>query len=551
MTGLLAVFSLVVVACGGADSPTVAPKSPATTGAVAVPTATIAVVPPTAEAEKPRMGGTLNYSNVKDPRHYDINQLSSINDTTTIGPAFAGYVQYNPMDPDLGSWEPEMAEKWSLSSDGTAWTFNLRRNIKYHDGESFDAHDAVWNVNRMKTQTDTVRASRSADYQLVSKVEALDDYTFKISLKKRSNGFFAQFTKGWTVPVSRKNTELDPKLPSKKLIGTGPYALQDHQSGNFLKYIKNTEYFIPGKPYLDGLTIFVVPDQAAVAAAFKTGRIHLTGRLFSQLSGTEATVVKRDYPDLLVHEGPNMFYPVMTFNGSAGYVFADVKVRRAIHLALDRQAAVETVGQGYGAVGSFVQPGPWALTTEEVLTIPGYRKDKTEDMPEAKRLLAQAGFPNGFEIGNVACGDVNEAICVFTAQQLKKIDIKMGINVVDYAVGSQQTRAGNFEISIGSNALQTSDPYELGRKHLSTGDNNTGRILDTVFDDLFFKQDGMTDPAERMKVIHQMDHRLIDIAHKIVYFWEIGHVGAWPEVRGFIPAGNYNNVRYAHVWLAS
>ncbi|MFH1484661.1 MAG: ABC transporter substrate-binding protein, partial [Chloroflexota bacterium] len=206
-------------------------------------------------------------------------------------------------------------------------------------------------------------------------------------------------------------------------------------------------------------------------------------------------------------------------------------------------------------VGSYM-PGKWGIPHDELIKMPGFRQPKDADIAEAKKLLAEAGFPDGFTVKSlVRSGRKYENVAVFIADQMAKVGIKPELDVKEGAVRTKLLNEGAFNNQPGTSSLNFGDPENVARYWARPlkGDwsNNWQRYGDEKVWELFDKQSRAIDPAERKKIVRELDLYLIDCAARPIIYWENAILAHWPEVknRGGL-YGNYNFQQYQDVWLA-
>ena len=180
----------------------------------------------------------------------------------------------------------------------------------------------------------------------------------------------------------------------QRCVGTGPFRLKQYSRGEMVELERNPDYFVPGRPYLDGLRYPIIGERGTRLAALQAGRLDVAMPL--EMTKTMADTIKGNAPSLVVAETGQIGSDNVIMNHKKP-PFDNVTVRRAISLAMDRQAFVQGVRHGGARVGTSVMPRPfgaWGLLDREVRTLPGYR-GPAPDKAEAKRLLAAAGYGPG------------------------------------------------------------------------------------------------------------------------------------------------------------
>ena len=315
-----------------------------------------------------------------------------------------------------GSFVPGLAERWSVSSDGLTYTFILRRHVKFHNGEIFNAAVAKWNFERAMSEK-TVNPHPEY-FRGIQTMNVLDDDTLEIVLKEVDALFIAHLAEGDAVMLPMKGFENTKSNP----IGTGPFQFVKWVRGDRVEMERFEGYYIPELPYLDKVTFKFIGDTNAQIAALKAGDIDVIGYILAPESAMLLAKDKR----FKVYAGATTGEVIMSTNNKAA-PFNNKKVRQAMALAIDRQAVVDLVMFGYGTpIGSH-----WSPSTP-------YYKDLTGrfayDVEKAKALLAEAGYPDGFDatIKPPAIYSYSKRAGEVIADMLRKVDIRLKIEIVEW-----------------------------------------------------------------------------------------------------------------------
>jgi peptide/nickel transport system substrate-binding protein len=314
---------------------------------------------------------------------------------------------------------------------------------------------------------------------------------------------------------------------------------------------KNPEYFVKGRPYLDGITLYIIPDFGSAYAAFRTRRLLMMG--FNQESTAhqaEAELSKR----VVIQKVPGFsMRPVFNMD-TTREPWNDIRVREAVSLAIDRQAAIKMITDGEGQVGGFMPPGgKWALPIEELQKIPGYGSNKEADRERAKKLLAEAGHPNGFKTTMLTrMGTQYERISVFLKDELSKIGIEASLDVKETAAAYEVLNTRTFDTAPWGTAVALDDPDAVfGEHYTCDAVRNYSQLCLPEIDELFTKQSQTLDVEERKRLVQEMERKALTAFGRLVSHWRMTMLGHWPEVRDYrIHSSLYNNQRFQDVWLA-
>ncbi|MFH1485407.1 MAG: ABC transporter substrate-binding protein [Chloroflexota bacterium] len=553
-----AISGLLLVSCTPAAAPTATPKpaAPAPTKAPAAPAAKPTTPPaakpaapsptPKAAAEQPRYGGILSISFPADPPSFDIHQETTAAALEPLCPAYDTLIQT-----DLRTWKivGDLAERWEVSPDGLTYTFYLHKGVKWHDGKPFSSTDVKYSLDRQNDPPKGIRSGRKQQFESVDRIEAPDENTVKIVMKQPYMAFVPQFATDWFVVMPKHILEAKGDM-KKDVLGTGPFKFKSYSQGTSIELVKNPDYFVKGLPYLDGITFYIIKDGSTRFSAFRTGRVKMTAH-WAPLTPSEAAQIRAEQPNLAIWSYPGLGGPWYNINSSKP-PFDDVRVRQAASLAFDRQAAIKVLAEGEAKPGTFLPPGEWGLPEQEILKLPGYRQPKDADRAEAKKLLAEAGHPNGFKMELlVRAVRLDQKAGEFLKDQLATIGITADIQVMETAVYNTHTASGNFQFGVQQVVWRINDPDELSRKFLTGADQNYGKWSSKKFDDLFAEQSRTLDPAKRKGITRELDEILLKEWPAIWPYWGDALLGSWPEVKNFAaPPGLYSSMRNADLWLA-
>src|SRR5262249_35490543 len=297
--------------------------------------------------------------------------------------------------------EGDLAESWSQPSE-TTYVFKLRRGVRWHpkppvNGRELTAQDVVYSVERFLS----VKGNANA-YMLraLDRVEAPDPYTVKFTLKEPFVWFLDMLANPQAVAiVARECVEKFGDLrPPEAVVGTGPWMLDSYRPNVGLTLVRHPAYFVSGQPYIERVELVVDEDNASRVASFVTGKYELGFMFPGAINRTDwvqlKDQLKQKRPGLRTAEFPSNVMAHISMRTDQK-PFSDPRVRQAMSLAIDRQGIVDAVAEG---VGVFNAPVPAALK-EWSLPIDQFgegAKYYRYDPAEAKRLLAAAGYPNGF-----------------------------------------------------------------------------------------------------------------------------------------------------------
>jgi len=500
---------------------------------------------------QPKYGGTLVMlmNQAGDPPTFDLHQESTNAVTETVGPSYDNLVRFDPMDGQDTTVLPDLAEKWEVSKDGKTYTFALRKGVKFHNGNPFTAADVKFTLERVMNPPKGIKSPRQTAFDPITAIETPDDATVVIKLSRPYASLMVNLAQGWMPVYDKEFFEAKgADAPAKEVMGTGPFLLKKYTRGTEVIREKNPNYWNKGLPYLDGIKHLIVPDDNTRVAALRTGQVHAYG-----LNASDFAKFQKEMGDKLVFErGGSLGFGTLYLN-TTRKPYDDLKVREALYLAINRHDAVQVVNQGDGLLGGYMRPGgPWSLSEEEILKFPGYGKDKTKDIARAKQLLAEAGFPNGFEsVIKTRQSQAYIDLGVFAIDQLKKIGVNATLKPYETAQAYDVANNGDFDLMVWSHGFALDDPDAVYNEfYLCNAPRNWSKLCSPQVDELYMKQSQELDPAKRKELMLQLERTAVPLASRIITSWGVGRTAYWNFVKGYTRhVGGYNNIRFDAVWL--
>ncbi|MBI2907718.1 MAG: ABC transporter substrate-binding protein [Chloroflexi bacterium] len=540
-------LALLLAGCAPAPVPASAPPAP-TTAAVAEPTARPGPPTPVSKAPSaPKSGGTLSISLWDTIGHYDLHQSSSITGIMPFQHAYNNLVQHDPAEPAkiIG----DLAQAWEVSTDATAFTFRLFKGVKWHDGRPFTSADAKASLDRMYSPPKGTIVPRVGELMgAIKMVEAPEPDLLKVTLKYASASFVPSLAT-YLVAVAPKHV-LDEKGDLKRTVmGTGPFKFSSDIPDNSFELVKNKEYFKKGLPYLDAVKYYIIKDASTRFAAFRTKRINLTSSAQGFLP-SQFDQVKRELPQVQTGQFEGASF-IGAYFLTSKQPWNDIRVRRAMHLAVDRQEAVRVLEEGMGTVAGPMAPGPWALATEEVVKLPGYRPAKDEDRAAAKRLLAEAGQSNLKFTLMHRPGGVYQKAAEFYRDQMAKIGVDVTLKPTEYSTLYDMLLRHDFDAALMKLAWTVYDPDDiLLQYYRSKAVRNFGDFSDPEVDRLTDEQAKTLDEAKRKEIVLKLQRLIMEKLPIVQTHWVNSVMGWQPEVRNFTrPLSQYSYWRMEEVWL--
>ena len=427
-----------------------------------------------APAQTPTAGGLLNLRLREDlPQGFAIHESPTISTMWPAMPCLSNLVLFDPLKTThtAESVIGELAEKWSWQDSYRNLVFFLRADVKWHDGRPFTARDVTYTFDMLREAPDApkLRLNPRRDWWAnVASVDAIDPRTVIFRLKRPQPSLLLMLASGFT-PIYAAH------LPAASYrtgcVGTGPFKLKEWRRGEFVEYVKNPDYFVKGRPYLDGLRYQVIRERSTATAALQTRRVDVA--FPGDTTRTMADQLKRAVPSLSVTPVGTAVVDHLLINTTRP-PFDNLKVRKALDRAIDRHALIEAVYQGGAATGGAMAPKPlgvWGLLEGEVRALPGSGRP-AEEKAKARALLAEAGFsasnPLKLELQTRGLPAFLD-LASFLATELKGAGVEVTVKQVETTLWEPQKIRREFLFGADRTSMEPDDPDATFYEHYACG----------------------------------------------------------------------------------
>ncbi|MBI4308355.1 MAG: ABC transporter substrate-binding protein [Chloroflexi bacterium] len=542
-------------------APTTRPPTPAPTVAAApgaptptpIPTPIVALPTPTPVGETPKMGSILRSMLPGEPSSNDPHTTIQIN-----APVPFIYESFLRQNPASGIIEPHVVARWENISE-TETILHVRQGVRFQNrppvnGRTMTAADVVYSLQRIGTKDP--RFLRRSQLVSVTKVEALDDSRVKVTFKEPFAPFLTYLADRFNAVVAKEAVEKFGNLDKvDDSIGTGPFLFERATPGVGGSLKRNPDYWQKGRPYLDGVTWSAIPDAGTLIAAYRTGRLDMGAEFWGGVSGEDKSAIQRTNPAIQFRPVPEVRPNVLNMNVTRK-PFNDVRVRKAIHLAVDRQEIIQIVMGGSaqlsGPIGPRLFPF-YAIPEAELAKMPGFRPKTPQDLEDAKKLLAEAGYPNGLTIeaeGSRYIPWINLQAMELAKGQLKKIGVTINITLQDQATwfATEEKKDFNFRSRGFTTAVEVD--AQLTVRHSCGASRNFGGFCDQEMEKLIAEQRRTLDPEKRKAIVLKAQHLLVDKVPQIFLFEPNRYAVMQPWVRGAVPGVGLAFGYVENIWFA-
>lgn len=452
-----------------------------------------------------------------DPSNLDPIRSTGATDNAILWSVYENLIGF---DPQTLAPAPGLAESWAFE-DETTLRLDLVEDASFHDGAAFNAEAVKANLDRARDPEGG--GNLAAQLASIESVEVRDEYTAVLHLKEPAASILGTLADRSGMMVSPAAIESDPKGLARHPVGTGKYKFESWSSGNELKVVKNTDYW-QGEPDLEGITFKMMPDPTARVNALRSGDVDFI-YAFDPL---DLGALEGD-SNLETYSGPSIEYNALYTNMSQKPL-DDVRVRRAISMAIDRDAlAMAVTRTENGGVWLATSKSSWAFA-EEIDGTPEY------DPEGAKKLLAEAGYGDGISLSVVVPADQgNDRRADIVADQLKKIGIDVNVQLTDFNESVEKYVTGEFPAFIAP-STSGPDPAAIFRVQFTpSGFTNAGKYEDEEISRLILEGERTEDLEERAQVYGQLQQRVIELAFNIPLDIQPNVVAYDKRVKGFVP----------------
>jgi peptide/nickel transport system substrate-binding protein len=505
--------------------------------------AALGLAPEAVEPEAPRRGGVFRLRG-EDPLGFDPHLTISFRTMTNLSLTHSRLVKVKAgpsVKPGTLPVEPDLAESWTQADN--SYVFKLRKGVRWQpkppvDGREVTAEDVKYTYERFLS---TPGNPNRATLDQIEKIEVLDPRTIRFTLKEPFAWFLEALASTSTWIIAREAVEKFGDLrKAEACVGTGPWMLEHYEPKVRLTFVRHPHYFLPGLPYADGVEVTVDDDPASRFANWLAGKYDFGPEFGMVVRRLDLDLARQRKPGLQTSEFPVGFCGI-TWMKLAQAPFSDIRVRRAIAQAGNWKEILETnawsLGRGVPNPAVMAAFKDWSLPLDELP--PEGRRLYEQSIPEAKRLLAEAGYPAGFKTTVETTGgygpDWMDAIQV-TLRQLKVVGIEAELKLKEYGAYLATVFQGKFEhMAAGLIGAWTEPDSYLYRLYVPGQPLNAGGVDDARLTEMIKLQRRTLGVTKRREIIYDIQRYLSEKAYYL-YGPSVVAVSAWEQhVRNFAP----------------
>ncbi|QBE99312.1 Glutathione-binding protein GsiB [Blautia producta] len=399
---------------------------------------------------------------------------------------------------EKGNYIDAVAQSHTISEDGRTYTFTLREGVKFHNGADVTVDDVKYSIERCAGITEGTEPLIAA-FSNVENVETPNDKTIVINLKEADTEFLAYLIVA-VVPKDVQDLETNP-------VGTGPFMYESRSPQENIKIKKFADYWDTENPaYLDEVTFKVVSDSNAIVTGLKGGSLDMVARIDSNQSA------QLEGGDFTIYEGGMNLVQALYLN-NAEAPFDDIKVRQALSYAVNRQDVLDMIADGKGTIiGSSMFPA------FDKYYMPELADKYPQDVNKAKELLAEAGYPDGFDMTITVPSNYQQHVdtAQILVEQLKQIGVNAKIQLVEWDSWLSDVYGDR---KFQSTVVGVDAAYLSGRALLerftSDSSKNFINFSNEEYDKLYQQVKKSTDDAEQTELYKKMETILADDAANV------------------------------------
>ena len=503
----------------------------------------------------PKKGGSLTRASSWDPPVLDPRLTQSVGTYQFAGLVHNRLVRYaysdesgNPIDLSL---KGDLAESWQASPDYRVWTFKIKKGVKWQNVPPLNGRELTAADIKYCYEQYAKEGVQAFTFQEIEAMELPDKYTLRIHLKSANTLFPQNMAEPIAVIFAREVLEEDGDL-KKRMIGTGPFILKEHTRKVRIVLQRNPDYYDTGRPYVDQYTILSTPDASTRLAAFRTGQ----SDILWLASPSEVETVKKTNANAVVQSYHNTLAPFGLALAQDKPPFNDVRVRRAISMAIDRPKQVATVFENHGILGFGV---PWLYYQDKQPTAKDLGPYWEYKPAEAKKLLSEAGHGKGFEttLFYYEYFPQMSSQVQLVQQDLKKnLNIDVKITKLDYTTYYGRYVEGKWDgMCWGFQSGHAIGLDERTYHYLhSKSTKNFFRVNDPQMDDLVTKLRQTPESAAQRAIAKKIVDREYDQVLRMWMPYDNGFVVTQPHVRNAASRAlrrtdGYGSPTIARAWL--
>jgi len=512
------------------------------------------LLPGTAPAQK--AGGVLRVYHRDSPASMSIHEEGTVGVIMPMMQVMNNLIIFDQhiARNELSTIVPELATAWSWSPDGTALTFKLRDDVKWHDGKPFTANDVKCTVDLLINQgKEKLRLNyRESWWVNLSGVTVNGPTEATIHMKRRQPAILALLASG---EAPMYPCHVSPRDMRQHPIGTGPFRFVEYKPNQSIKVERNPTYWKPGRPYLDGVEYTIIPNRSTALLAFVAGKFDMT--FPNEVTVPLLSDVKNQAPQAICEVTPTSEAVGMLVNRTVA-PFDNADLRRAMALTIDRKAIIDILAQGAGDVGGAMQPPPdgiWGLPREMLAQAAGYDGNVAKNREEARAIMQRLGYGPDKKLAfkmSVRNLNVYRDPATILIDQLREIYFDGELELTETATWVPKLIKKDYVVGVSVLGSAADDPDVVFlQNHVCGSARNYTGHCNPALDKKMEEQSSEADPLRRRQLVWEIDQTLQEELARPILYHRRGGTCWQPWVKGLTMMVNsqYNGWRMEDVWL--
>ena len=565
-----------VFACGDDATPEVVEVTRIVPGVtveqVEVPQTVIVVATPTPGDEQMvemiQFGGKLTMPIYAGPTGFDPHEADGTSDGIATSPLYNQLIEFNPETDDRSDLRGDLVSTWEVTPDGQGYIFTIVDNALWADGRSITVDDVVWSIERiMDPEASRPRTGQIREYH--KSVRALDDSRVEWGLQFPSQSALFYLAIDYMKVLPKHWASVNDVGDPDNIMGSGPFQLKEFKKDISYTHERRDDYWKRPFPYLDELQVFVMTEAATIIAAFKTGRVMTSSNPTTGLGGPDDARLAQDLEGAGTHTAKWTISPStmgIRMNWQVA-PFDDPRVRKAIHLGVNRQQIIDDMtplGKAPPSVPLMAGYG-FSKTLDEVWELPGYRSapdgsKHPDDLAEAQRLLAEAGYGDGFSV-EMTCRSILDwcQVAEILGDQLKtNLNIDVTVQGGESRVQRDRWNSGDWEIAFDGAGFLVVEPDAMMRIYrcCEKSYRNYQEYESPIFEDFADRQARELDPVARRAILQEAEDWILSFEGPEAPTWAGLYVLTlvWMVNNDLMNHhhvnGDHDGMKFEHLWLA-
>ena len=501
-------------------------------------------------------GGILKFFHRDSPASMSIHEEATISTVAPMMGVFNNLVLFKQDEkqnrPEF--IEPELAESWSWDEDHTRLTFKLRQSVKWHDGKPFTAADVkcTWETLIGKSPEKLRLNPRKAWYRNLEDIVPDGDRAVTFVLKRAQPAFLMLLASGMS-PVYP--CHVPPRDMRTRPIGTGPFKFAEFKPNEFIRVVKNPDYWKAGRPYLDGIEWTIIPNRSTQTLAFIAGKFDMSFPYEVTLQSMRD--IQNQAPDAICEMTPTPVAMNLLVNRDAA-PFNDPDMRRAMQLTIDRTSFLNIIAEGQGDINGAMQSPPgglWGLPPEILATLPGYGPNVAANRAEARKLMERHGYGPDHRLAvKVATRNIAQYRdpAIILIDQMKEIYIDGELDAVETANWFPKIARKDYMVGANLSGSGVDDPDAYFFEHYACdSERNYTNYCNSELERMYEQQSIEPDQNKRKPLVWEIDRRLQeDAARPMIFNYRLGTCRS-RAVHGITIMVNslFNGWRFEDAWL--